>query len=410
MILSFALLIIFIFLSAFFSSSESALLSTSKAKIISLVDTKKPNILLKKLKEKQDEVIISILIGNNLVNIGATAIATQIALEFSKDFGVAIVTGVMTLTILTVGEIIPKIFATSYKDKYLISIAGTLYLWYKMVWPIVFVYKIMIDFFREHLNVKSSPTITEDELEEMIKIGVMEGQIQKEEHDYLIGAMELNDKTAENVMVPRNKMFAINQLKTVSDLLQLMKKEKRSYSRIPIFNKNPDKITGIINVRDILNIIHTKNWEKRKLKKLARKPLFVSKYTPLNDVIEKMKNEKQLLSLVIDENASVIGLISLEDILEEVIGEVYDEFDTVERKIWRTKDKAYIVAGDLAVSDLNDQTHIKLPDDVLNVAEFVMFKLRDIPKKGDTFIFKNYKFEIKKVKKNKVLTVKIKKL
>ncbi|MCD6226876.1 HlyC/CorC family transporter [Candidatus Micrarchaeota archaeon] len=407
MLVSLVLLIILIIFSAVFSSSESALLSLTLARAKTIAEIKN-NRILEKLKTKQDEIIIAILLGNNLVNIGATALATQIALAFSSNYGVAIVTGVMTFIILTFGEIFPKIIATKYKEKYLLLIGGPLYFWYLLVFPVVYVYNAFITILRNAFGVKRSPTITEGELEEMIRIGVSEGEIDEEEKEYLLGVLELTGKTAEDVMIPRDKIFAVEDDITVNDLITIMRKKKQSHSRIPVYHEKFDNIKGIVNIRDLINILHHKNWKTEKVKNIMHKPLFVSEYTPLDDIIEKMRAEKQLLTIVLDDRATVVGLVSLEDILEEIVGEVYDEFDRIERKVWKTSN-GYIIRGDLNSDDLYDKTEIKLPDDVSTVSEFVVMNIKDIPEVGDTFEYDGYTFEVKKVKKNKVVTIKVEK-
>ena len=394
------LLILLIVLSAIFSSSESALLSLSVARAKFLAENKNKKIL-EKLKNKQDQVIIAILLGNNLVNIGATALATQVALSFSSNYGVALVTGVMTFVILTFGEIFPKVIATKYAEKYLSVIGWPLYYWFVISYPVVWLYYYAITTFRNILKIKKTPTITEGELSEMILIGVKEGELEEEEKDYLLGVLKLTDKVAEDVMVPRDKIFAVEDTMLVGDLIEILRKRKQLYSRIPVYHKSLDNIKGIFNVRDIIKILNHKNWKKMRVGKLVYSPLFVSQYTPLDDIIEKMKHEKQLLAIVLDDRAMVVGLISLEDILEEIVGEVYDEFDKIERKVWKTSDHGFIVKGDVNSDDLYEMVGIKLPDKVSSLSEFMVMNIKDIPKPGDSFEYNGYKFKVKRVRDNK---------
>ncbi len=407
--MSFYYLLALIILSAIFSSSESSLISITKGRANALAK-KRWGWIIKKLKDEQDKAVISILLGNNLVNIGATALATEIGLQLFKDFSIALVTGIMTLVILTFGEVIPKIIATAYAEKYLLLVGPFLYIWYLISTPFVVLYHSLTSFIKSFLG-KEEPLVTEDELEEMIKIGAKEGEIEKSERDIILSAIELSDTTAEEVMIPKDKVFAVDENTTIEDLLKKMNKGGKYFTRIPIYKESIDKITGILHIKELTKVVGKKGWKKKKVKEIVHKPLFVSEYTPLTSILDKMKKEKLLISVVLDERGLVSGILTLEDILEELVGEIYDEFDRVKRHIWKTKDNAFIVDGSLSIYELCEKTGICINDEsVVSIAEYVLKHVKDVPKEGMQFSDGNYFFEVKRVVDNKVERVKIKKI
>ncbi|RME79602.1 MAG: DUF21 domain-containing protein [Methanobacteriota archaeon] len=403
--LSLAELLVLLLLSAGFSSVETAFLSTTQARINYLAEKCKSGKILKKLKEKQSEVIIAILLGNNLVNIGATALATEISLEVFQNAGIAFATGIMTFLILTFGEVLPKLFATSYAQRYLLKIAPYLDFWVTISTPVVIFYDTLTDLVKQYLGEVEEPSVTEEELEEMVKIGELEGEVGKHERDIILAALDLEEFTAEDIMINRDEIFAMEENESVKELLDKMENKKLYHTRIPIYKNSIDHITGIINLKEIIKKTKDRNWKKKKLKDIAYEPFFVSIYTPVIAVLNKMKESKNLMALVVDEQGIVVGLLTIEDILEVLVGDIYDEMEKVKKKAIRTKD-GYIFDASILSEDFEDITGIKLGD-VSTLAEFLLKKFKGLPEEGQKIKYKGFVFEVTKKDSQRIRKVRL---
>ncbi len=374
-IFSIILLILLLVGSAFFSSSETAILSITPARANYLAKKNKKGKQIKEMKDKLDDTIIAILLGNNLVNIGGTALATGIFLELLKGLGIAVSTAIMTILILTFGEILPKIFASNDPERYLLKFGSILYEWVWLSQPLVTIYKYLSDYLKEKLRVSSPPTVTEEEIEELVKIGEKEGEVEKAEREIIINALDFGDTRAEDLMTVREQIFALPEYNTIQQLIKAMKKAGVNYTRIPIYIGDLDNITGIVNIKEIVELIGRKGWKEILLKDIAHKPLFIGAKTPLSKVLKLMKKRRQFMAIVVDEDEKTEGLITMKDILEDLVGEIYDEVDEVSRDIRKVGEGYYIIRGSVSLNTLKDLLNIHFKQEGLTIQEFIEERL-----------------------------------
>ncbi|MBU4501798.1 MAG: hemolysin family protein [Nanoarchaeota archaeon] len=401
------ILIILLGLSGFFSGAETALVSVSLAKVKTLVKQKKlGSVKLLKLKQKPKTLITTILIGNNLANIAAAALTTKLMIDLFGSNGVAIATGILTLVILVFGEITPKNIAHTYSVKVSLLIAGPIYFLTKLLFPLIFVLNLFTTFIIRASGGKHIPIVTEEELKTMIDMGVEEGEVEKKEREMIENVFELNDITAEEVMTPRIAMFCLDENLSLKDAMQTL--AKTPYSRIPIIRSNRDNVIGILYVKDVLKALQ-KGQKNVKLKTIAREPYFIPEDILLNQLFKKFQDKKIHMAVVVDEHGGVAGLITLEDLLEEIVGEIVDETDITPHVILRVDKNNILVDADTELKNINEFFNIKLPGNINEtVSKLVLKKLKKIPKKGDKVkIDKNVMITVEEATKNKIHKLKV---
>lgn len=394
-------------LSGFFSGAETALVSVSLAKVKTLVKQKKlGSVKLLKLKQKPKTLITTILIGNNLANIAAAALTTKLMIDLFGSNGVAIATGILTLVILVFGEITPKNIAHTYSVKVSLLIAGPIYFLTKLLFPLIFVLNLFTTFIIRASGGKHIPIVTEEELKTMIDMGVEEGEVEKKEREMIENVFELNDITAEEVMTPRIAMFCLDENLSLKDAMQTL--AKTPYSRIPIIRSNRDNVIGILYVKDVLKALQ-KGQKNVKLKTIAREPYFIPEDILLNQLFKKFQDKKIHMAVVVDEHGGVAGLITLEDLLEEIVGEIVDETDITPHVILRVDKNNILVDADTELKNINEFFNIKLPGNINEtVSKLVLKKLKKIPKKGDKVkIDKNVMITVEEATKNKIHKLKV---
>ena len=315
------MLAISLFLSAFFSSSESALLSTSMARVNSI-----KNKYIKKLKKNEEEAVISILLGNNLVNVLSSSIAAQISIRVFSDLGIALATFIMTFVLLTFGEVIPKSLALYKKEKLLKMTAKYLYFWFYITSPISKFYLVLMHNIRKSFNVKKAKTITEEEIEEMILLGKKHGELSDYEKEVAVNALDLNDIKVKEIMTPKSKMFLFNALSTVKKLRETLSNKKIPYSRIPIYVKNKDRVIGYVKLNDVLN-----SKPSKKLISLLRSVLVVDENKTIESLLSMMRKNGIPIA-IIKRDGKVLGVVTIQDIIDEILGEFKSEMSLLKNK------------------------------------------------------------------------------
>jgi len=327
-IVTITVLIVF---SAFFSLSETALLSVNRIRARHLAETgnKHAKVLIK-LLENPELFLTAILIGNNVVNISASVLATDIALGFYGETGLAIATGIMTLFILVFGEIFPKTLASRNAENIALIVAGpitTIITIFKpIVWFLTTIINFLILLFGGKERVKH-PFVTEEMIEMMLKVGEKEGTIEKHEREIISNVFDFTDEKAHGVMTPREKIISIDESETLDIALSII--NKSGHSRIPVYRNDFDNIVGMIYAKDFLKF-RTQDLYKIKVMQVLRPLLVVKAGRDISSILKELQQTKMNLAIVIDNNMKVIGLVSIEDILEELVGEIFDESD-VER-------------------------------------------------------------------------------
>ncbi len=370
------ILFILIVLSGFFSGTEVALLSVSKIKARALLKEKKKGAqALYKLKENPHRMIITILIGNNIVNIGAAALATVIAVDYFGSAGLGIATGIMTFVILVFGEITPKTFASMHAERLSLLVAKPILVMGYILYPVVVLFEAVTNGIRIVFNVKGEASlVTEEELKTMIEVSAEKDVINLKERELLKSVLEFGDISVEEVMTPKEKILSINEDSSMQEAIKQISRSKysRKYSRIPLFSKSRYNITGVVHIRDILGSVG----KKKKLKEIADEPVFVSYDMTLDKVFKLFQLKQTHMAIVVDFKRNLLGLVTLEDLMEEIVGEIMDEKDLTPSTIIRIDKHTIVVHGGTNIEKINKFLNISLPVDNGTIAELVKAKLK----------------------------------
>ena len=404
-------LIILIGLSGFFSGLEVALVGIQRSKVRQMLNEKLPGATsLDKLKSNPSRMMASVNLGNNLVNVAATALATDIALKTFESAGLAIAIGVMTFLILVFGEITPKTYCNANAAKIALRYSRVLlafsYAFYPIVWMFEKITKGIINLIG---STEEPPRLTEEEIKGVIEQGLHDKAIEKQESELVHGALNFDDIIIRSVMTSRTKMFTLNSKMLLFEALPMI--NKSGFSRIPIYGKNQDEIIGIVNVRDVLKCLE-KEEKMISLQQISRKPIFVSQEKKVNDLLKEMQGRKSHMAIVLDEFGGVEGCVTLEDLVEEIVGEIHDETDVTKDNFQREGNSTIITNGDIEIDELNEifKTSIPQGDDYATLSGLLHEKLRDIPKEGDKVIIDSLRIIIEKVLKNKPEKIRIEKM
>ncbi|MFT4283131.1 MAG: hemolysin family protein [Candidatus Woesearchaeota archaeon] len=389
------LLILTIVFSGFFSGAEVALVSVSKLRARQLAESKVRNAkYLNYLKENFTKTLIAILIGNNVVNIGGSAIATQIALLYFDNLGVAIATGIMTFLILTFGEIIPKTFAAKHAVKMSLNISPIIYALMFVLSPIIWgFHKFSVFINKFGKQGQDEYLVTEQELKYMVRLGEQQGQIKPDEKEMIQNILRFDDTYVEEVMTPRTEIFALDQNMKIKDAMQII--IDQSFSRIPVFEENLDKIKGIVMVKDLLTSLNKKTKAKR-LKDIAKPAIFVPENKKIDSLLKELQKESSHMAVVVNEHGGVEGIVTIEDLLEEIVGDIFDESDEVEHLVLNIAKKKWKVLGKAPIRFLNKRLKLSLPtnDDYNTLAGLIQEKLGKVPASGDVIVFDDKKIRI----------------
>jgi len=377
-------LIVLIALSGFFSGLEVALVGIRRSKVRQMLNEKLPGATsLDKLKSNPSRMMASVNLGNNLVNVAATALATDIALKTFESAGLAIAIGVMTFLILIFGEITPKTYCNANAAKIALRYSRVLLAFSYAFYPIVWMFeKITKGIINLTGSTQEPPGLTEEEIKGVIEQGLHDKAIEKQESELVHGALNFDDIIIRSVMTSRTKMFTLNSKMLLFEALPMI--NKSGFSRIPIYGKNQDEIIGIVNVRDVLKCLE-KEEKMISLQQISRKPIFVSQEKKVNDLLKEMQGRKSHMAIVLDEFGGVEGCVTLEDLVEEIVGEIHDETDVTKDSFQREGNSAIITNGDIEIDELNEifKTSIPQGDDYATLSGLLHEKLRDIPKEGD---------------------------
>ena len=348
-------LIVLLLLSGFFSSAETALFSISRAKARHIAKEKGlTNALIKKMKDDPHRLLSTILIGNNLVNVGAAALATAITIEMMASNAVGIATGIMTALILIFGEIIPKSIAT--RNNILIArlVIMPLY-WLSILFaPIIYLLNFIP---RLTSKVQRKSRVTEEELMTFVEVVEEEGGIEEEEKELIHNIFEFDDTSASEIMTPRADMFVIN----VDEELNVEEIIRSGFSRIPVIEEDIDHVIGILNIKDLF-MHQVTSAKQTDVRSVMGEPHFVPENKKLDYLLQDFKRRKQHIAIVVDEHGGVSGLITLEDALEEIVGEIIDETDKVEPHIVKLNKNEWRVLGKSEIDDVNEKLAMDIPD------------------------------------------------
>lgn len=409
------LLIILFILSAFFSASETAFTSLSKIKVGRMVEQRLPGAkLVSGLKEKPSEFLSTILIGNNLVNIAASALATSIIIKYFEARGwvniglaVGIATGVMTFLILTFGEIVPKTVAIRRAEKLTLAVAPIIFTLNVILMPIAYLMGFISRPFIYILGGKApekGPFVTEDEIKMILAAGEREGVIEEEEREMITSIFEFGETIVREVMTPRPDISACQADKSVDELIRVI--IESGHSRIPIYEGTLDNVIGVVYAKDLL-----KAGREVKIRDILHSPVFIPETKKVAELLHEMQAARTHLAIIVDEYGVTSGLVTMEDLVEEIVGEIHDEFEREEKMIEKVDANTAIVVGSMSLKDLNDELKIELPEKEFDtIGGFVFGQLGKAPSVGDAVRFEDLVISVERIHRRRITRIKIVKL
>lgn len=380
------ILAILILLSALFSSAETSLTTSNKLKIQSLADqgSKRARILLK-ISEDSGKMLSAILIGNNLVNNAATALTTSLIIQLFGNSAVGIATGVITLLILIFGEISPKTLATIHSEKMALLYAPLIHFLMKIFTPVIFIVNKLsmgvLFLLRVNPDQKVN-TMTEHELRTIVDVSHEDGVIESEEKEMIYNVFDMGDAKAKDIMVPRVHVTFADINSTYDELIEIFREDK--FTRLPIYEEITDNVVGTINMKDLL--LYNYNDKKEfHVRDILREAYFTYEYKSISELLVEMRQASINIAIVLDEYGETAGLITLEDLLEEIVGEIHDEYDENEEEFVRQiNDREYIIEGSMNLDDLNDSLGLNLSsEDYDSLGGFIIEHLDRLPEQGD---------------------------
>lgn len=404
------ILIILLLLSGFFSSAETSLISANKIKMRSLADdgNRRAKMVLK-VVGNSPKMLSAILIGNNLVNTFAAALTTTIAISlFGGGGAVSVATFIITLLILIFGEITPKTIATYHAEGMALFYARIISLIMTLLTPVIVIInifsKILLKLFRIDMG-KNKQTLTENELRTIVDVSHEEGVIESDEKEMINNVFDLGDAKAKDVMIPRIHVVFADVNSTYDELIEIFRQEK--FTRLPIYQDTTDNVVGTINMKDLLLFDGDKDF---KVMDILRKPYFTYENQKVSDLLVEMKKTSINIAIVLDEYGETSGLITLEDILEEIVGEIHDEYDEHEEEyIRKLNEREYIIKGFVSLNDLNDELNLDLEsEDFDSIGGLVIDKLNRLPQLHDTITLEDgLQLEVHQLFKNRIEEVRL---
>jgi Mg2+/Co2+ transporter CorB len=419
-----AAILILLMFSGFFSGSETALTAASRGKLRTLADQKSRGAeMALKLKEDNERLIGGILLGNNLANILATSLATALLTRLFGDSGVALATLAMTALVLIFAEVLPKTYAIIHPEATAARAAAPIAVVVRLLSPMValvrFIVRGVLRLFGLRIDPGSAMLSVREEIVGALALGHAEGAVEKEDRDRLLGALDLGDRTVEEIMLHRSAIEMVDADAPPEDILS--QALASPHTRLPVFKNDRENIVGLIHAKDLLRaldkLLRGPDASPDRLAAfnvldIAMDPYFVPETTTLDDQMREFLRRKSHFALVVDEYGALRGLITLEDILEEIVGEIADEFDIdAEHPLREAADGSLIVDGAMTIRDLNRARDWALPDEEANtVAGLVIHEARTIPNPGQAFAFHGFRFEVLARKENRVTRLKIRPL
>ena len=389
--------------SAFFSSSETAMMAVNKIRVRNLADAGLSSAqTLMKVLDNQPKMLSAILIGNNIVNISASSLATILVTRAFGDMYVGVGTGILTLLVLIFGEITPKTSATLYSETMALRFAKPLYMIMQVLTPVIFIVDKLSQGVLRLLHVdpnKKQDAITEDELRTIVEVSHEEGVIESDEKKMIYNVFDFGDSVAKDIMVPRIDMTFIDVDATFSEVIEVFREVK--YTRYPVYEETTDNVIGIINIKDLLL---TENQKKFCIRDYLREPLYTYEFKKTAELMVELRKTQNNIAIVLDEYGATAGLITLEDMLEEIVGEIRDEYDEDEEDlIRRIGPREYVVEAAMKLDDLNDQLGLDLEsEDYDSIGGFIIGLLDHLPEEGEEVTHKTLRFVVDKVDRNRI--------
>lgn len=396
-ILQLVILVLLLSASAFFSSAETALMTSNKLRIRNLAENgdKRAEKVLE-ITANTDKMLSAILIGNNIVNLSASALSTTLTLKLFGSSLVGVATGILTFLILVFGEITPKNVASKNAEDMALKYIGIISVLVIILTPAIYIVNkvagIVISLFIK--NNDDNNMVTEDELRAMVEVSHEDGVIEKEEKKMIVNVVDFGDTVAGDIMLPRVDMVMVSVESSYGEILKIFREER--YTRIPVYEESPDNVIGILNVKDFLLIEDKENFS---VKEHLRETLYTYEYKKTSSLMVDMRKTGANIVIVLDEYGTTVGLITLEDMLEEIVGEIRDEFDADEDEgITKISETEYLIDGSTNLDDVNDRIGLELSsEEYESIGGIIMEKLGRLPVEGEVITFDNIILTVKKM-------------
>ncbi len=415
--ISFIIIIVCIILIALLSSSEVAFISLNRIRLRHLIEKGDHNAkIAQKIRDEHDRFFSAVILSGNLFTVLATSVGTAVSISYlGKDVGIIIATIVMTMLTVIFGELAPKTFAVSHAEKISLALARPMEMYIKIISPLSFIFNTLSNFLIRLFGgeVKPAPQLlTEDEMKAMIRIGEEEGTIEKEEKEMLHNIFEFGDKKVTEAMVPRTEIAAISEDAAVADILSLVSKE--GYSRYPVIKETVDNITGLLYVKDIVRKMAEEEVPPQaRIKNFVRDAYYIPESKMVTALLDDMQKDKFQIAIVVDEHGGTAGLITLEDIMEEIVGSLQDEFEAIEaeKEVEIVDESTFMVSGSTGIDEINELVGVELDDEEFHtIGGFIFGLFGHLPKVGEQLRYHELRFLILDMEGKKIEKIKVTKL
>ncbi len=411
-----AIFLLFILISAFFSGAETAFTATSRIKLRSLLeDTKKNTKHIEFLLSNPKKLLTCILIGNNLANIAATSFATAFFIDLFRSIGIqnfattmTLITVIVTFILLVFGEITPKTLAMKNPSRWALRISPIIFVIYHVQYPLIYLFYSLTNIISRLFGINLKPTteLTEEEIKLLIQLGREDGILEKEEQKMMHGVINVYNKIVREIMTPRTDMVTIALKTSVSEAIEII--TTKGHSRIPVYEDKIDNIVGFIYAKDLITVNPT--IKTHNLRSFMRDAVFIPETKEIQSLLQQMRQSKFHLAIVVDEHGGVSGLVTMEDIIEEIVGEIQDEYDTEKSMVKKLTSSHYIIDAGVSVKALSELLDHDFPedDDYDTVAGFILVQLGTFPKKNQKIAYDHFDFYVRDIKKRRIISFDVK--
>jgi len=383
-------------------------MSLSRLRVRHMVDegTKNSKIIAE-LLDNPNKLLSTILVGNNIVNIAASSVATSLAIKHFKSAGVGIAMGSMTFLVLVFGEITPKSIAAQKSEKIAIKVAKPIVFFTKFLAPIVKMISLITNVtirLRGGSPHRTEPYITEEELKTMVNVSQEEGVLEEDEKEMIHNVFEFGERIVKEIMIPRTDVIAVNLDITYDELLEVINREQ--FSRIPVYEESPDNVVGILHIKDLFLLSSRETFN---LKELLMEPYYVFEFKKISELLAEMQKDRTHIAIVIDEYGGTAGIITMEDLIEEIVGNIEDEYDDeIESDVETLGENEYIIDGGYHTDDINEMFNLDLPvEDFDTLGGFLLKEMGHIPEEGELLAYQNLSFKIERMSKNRIEKVRL---
>lgn len=403
------IIIVLIFLSGFFSSAETAFSTLNRVRMRNLEEEgRKKAARVNKILESYSKMLSAILIGNNIVNLTASSLTTAFVIGVCGNAYIGLGTGILTIVVLLGGEIIPKTWANLNSEKLALAYSSVIYALMKVMTPVIFIVDLLSKGILKLLHVdpnKKMDTITESELKTYVDVSHEEGQIESDEREMIYNIFEFSDTCVKDIMIPRTNMVTVNADESVNDLIKVF--HESMYTRIPVYQEDKDSMIGFVNIKDLF-IAHISGQKNITLNSLLREAYYTYEYKKNADLLLEMREKSMNVAFVLNEYGSTVGMVTLEDLLEELVGEIRDEYDEDEKElIQKIDDRSYLIEGSMNLSDINDSIGTSLnSDDYDSIGGIIIGQLDRLPEDNESVVLADgTTLQVKGIDQNRILHV-----